>query len=602
MERTKVPYARGVAARQSWLRPPAVATVLRTAVAGRAAWDTLAPMGLRGRWSWAAMGIVQRTTLVLALVLGCGARPHPLPPPIGTESSTLVPPVEAHFLRLLDARDGLSAIDSGLFERRHGQGREHWQQQLDEELTALSQRLPRLDEASLPPAERAAVEAMRRAVEQLLRERRQGPGSPRCAEARERELPGPALQRALARCFEELGGQLHFETDTLDRASALQRLQELEDPARRKALFAAFEPLWTALHAPGEHDSPYRRLLVSTALNERSHGSQIDAASRALGVSHGELERWLLLVLEQWRDVSGEQAVEPWDFRYSIGEAIRLLDRHLEPEAVELVTARYFGALGADLGQLRVVYDLSPRPEKPAFAYTDFLERGRSENGQWQRSVARVVGPAPEGGLFALGELLHESAHAVHISAIKTRPAYLDWPDTLLVEAFADVPAWSLYEPAFQRRFLGVVAPEPASLRALHGAVALDVAWALFELRMLRDTGLDPNVVWTEITSRYLHIVPHPELSWWALRVQLVSDPGYMIHYGVGAILTAELRAHVTHELGDFDAGRLDWYAWLSERLLRFGSERDTRALMESLLGRPVSPAPLLAQLRRATR
>lgn len=539
--------------------------------------------------------------LGLALLLGCGGRTHPVPAAIGTESGTSVPAVEAHLLSLLDARDGLSAIDSGLFARRYGQGREHWQHQLDAELRGLSQRLPRLEQASLPPSEGAAVEAMRRAVEQLRSEqtRGQGAGSPRCADARNGELPALALQRALVRCFEELGGQLHFEQETLDRASALQRLQELEDPARRKALFAAFQPLWTALHAPGERDSPYRRLLVSTALNDREHGSQIEAASRALGISHEELERWLLLVLEGWRDVSGEQTVEPWDFRYSVGEASRLLDRHIPPGAVESVTQRFFATLGADLGRLRVVFDRLPRAGKPAFAYTDFLERGRNKDGQWQRSVARVVGPGPEGGLFALGELLHESAHAVHISAIETRPAYLDWPDTLFVEAFADVPAWSLYEPAFQRRFLGVVAPEPASMRTLHGGVVLDVAWALFELRMLRDTGLDPNVVWTEITSRYLHIVPHPELSWWALRVQLASDPGYMIHYGVGAILTAELRAHVTHELGDFDAGHVDWYAWLSARLLRFGSERDTRTLMESLLGRLVSPATLLAQLRR---
>lgn len=547
------------------------------------------------------MGTVWRTTLVLALALGCGARTPTVAPPTGTTSSSSVPAVEAQFLRLLDARDGLSVIDSGLFARRHGQGREHWQRQLDEELTGLQQRLPRLDQASLPPSERAAVEAMRRAVEQLRSEQTRGAGAgvPRCAEARNRELPAVALQRALVGCFEELGGQLHFEHETLDRASALSRLHELEDPARRKALFAAFEPLWMALHAPGERDSPYRRLLVATARHEREHGSQIDAASRALGVSHDELERWLLLVLEGWREVSGEQPVEPWDFRYNVGEASRLLGRHIQAGAVEVVTKRFFGELGADLGRLRVVFDLSPRPEKPAFAYTDFLERGHSNNGQWQRSVARVVGPAPEGSLFALGELLHESGHAVHISAIQTRPAYLDWPDTLFVEAFADVPAWSLYEPAFQRRFLGVVAPEPTSLRALHGAVVLDVAWALFELRMLRDTELDPNVVWTEITSRYLHIVPHPELSWWALRVQLASDPGYMIHYGVGAILTAEIRAHVTQELGEFDAGQGDWYAWLSERLLRFGSERSTRTLMDSLLGRVVSPATLLAQLRR---
>jgi len=73
----------------------------------------------------------------------------------------------------------------------------------------------------------------------------------------------------------------------------------------------------------------------------------------------------------------------------------------------------------------------------------------------------------------------------------------------------------------------------------------LDVAWALFEARMLRNPALDPNAVWTQITHRYLHIVPHPELSWWAVRGQLVHLPGYMVNYGLGAVLTADLREHV---------------------------------------------------------
>ena len=127
----------------------------------------------------------------------------------------------------------------------------------------------------------------------------------------------------------------------------------------------------------------------------------------------------------------------------------------------------------------------------------------------------------------------------------------------------------------------------------------LDVAWSLFELRMLRAPASDPNALWTEITSRYLHIVPHREFSWWAVRVQLADIPGYMVNYGFGAILTAEMRQHISAALGPFDTGESRWYAWLSERLLRYGSERDTRTLMQDFLGRPVSPQPLLDQLHR---
>ena len=50
---------------------------------------------------------------------------------------------------------------------------------------------------------------------------------------------------------------------------------------------------------------------------------------------------------------------------------------------------------------------------------------------------------------------------------------------------------------------------------------------------------------------------------------------------------------------GPIDTGNPGWYEWVGERLLRYGSERDARALMQGLLGRPVSPVALLAQIAR---
>jgi hypothetical protein len=72
-----------------------------------------------------------------------------------------------------------------------------------------------------------------------------------------------------------------------------------------------------------------------------------------------------------------------------------------------------------------------------------------------------------------------------------------------------------------------------------------------------------------------------------------------MVNYGLGAILTAEMRQHISEALGAFDAGDSRWYGWLSEQLLRHGSERDTRTLIQNFLGRSVSPQALLEQIHR---
>jgi len=105
--------------------------------------------------------------------------------------------------------------------------------------------------------------------------------------------------------------------------------------------------------------------------------------------------------------------------------------------------------------------------------------------------------------------------------------------------------------------------------------------------------------VWTAITSRYLHIVPHPEVPWWAVRVQLVGSPGYMVNYGLGAVLTADLRKHIADQLGPFETGDPRWYGWLTARLLQFGMSRDTATLLREFLGRPVSPDALVGDIRR---
>jgi Zn-dependent M32 family carboxypeptidase len=127
----------------------------------------------------------------------------------------------------------------------------------------------------------------------------------------------------------------------------------------------------------------------------------------------------------------------------------------------------------------------------------------------------------------------------------------------------------------------------------------LDVAWALFEVRMLHQPASDPNAVWTDITSRYLRVVPHPEYSWWAVRVQLMDSPGYMVNYGLGAVITADVRHRIRQSLGPFDSGDPRWHSWISEQLLRVGGEFETSDLLRRFLGRPVSPQALIDDLQR---
>jgi hypothetical protein len=505
---------------------------------------------------------------------------------------------EQAFLDYLDASGAASYIESGAADRFEQRDLDGWRSVARAHRQRLETELAASTAVPLPDAEARAVAAIRATLATLAVEDAEA-ATPRCSDARRHQADYAAMRAALTRCFVEYGNRLRFDGREIDRSTALALLHTEEDPGRRRALFQAFMPLWTALNGHNETDSPYRRLIALAATAARNGGSEIDVAARAIGIDPGEVERWLVRVLEAWRDASPPAMVEPWDYRYVNSRAGRQLDAAVPAGVLRSVNDRFFAALGADPAALGVVFDLAPRAGRSPLAYSDFLTRGRMVEGAWRRPVARVVGTYGTGGLFALNELIHETGHAVHVSAIRTRPAFMDWPDTLFTEAFADVPSWSVYEPVWQRHYLGAEAPASASLRALYANVMLDVAWSLFELRLLREPTADPNAVWTELTQRYLRIVPHPEWPWWAMRVQLASDPGYMVNYGLGAVLTAAMREHVAGAIGPFDTGNPTWYQWLSGRLLQFGSERDTRSLLTELLGGPVAPDALLRQVQR---
>ena len=117
-----------------------------------------------------------------------------------------------------------------------------------------------------------------------------------------------------------------------------------------------------------------------------------------IGVTTTDVERWLVQVLEAWRDANPADPIEPWDFRYVNGVANRELQARIPAAALLPVNQRFYRDLGADLAQLGVVFDLESRPDKSPLAYTDFLVRGRMVQGEWQRPLRECLARTRSGG------------------------------------------------------------------------------------------------------------------------------------------------------------------------------------------------------------
>src|SRR5262245_4015553 len=246
-------------------------------------------------------------------------------PAVAAEPSPLAP-AEAIFLDFLDAGNAVGAIDSGLWTEFKGRDRASRHAQQSDRYAALTKRLDALDKDTPGDADQAALKAMRVTLADWGDPSpavANKPEGPTCADRNDRKLDYEGLSAALAACYREIGNQLKFENGTIDRGGALGLLGDLEEPKRRKALHDAFLPLWAALNGNDEPDSPYRRLIKLAAAEEKTNGSGVAAAAKAIGVTVPDVEQWLVQILEAWRDAPGPEMVEPWGYRYAIGEGGR---------------------------------------------------------------------------------------------------------------------------------------------------------------------------------------------------------------------------------------------------------------------------------------
>jgi hypothetical protein len=519
--------------------------------------------------------------------------------------------LEERYLDLLELHDRIEIAESrGVDRGSEGTPLAELRARYAKQRRALVEDLKPIEAARLEGEDQKALDAIHHVFGYALREpdkqqdAPQAAGAPDCKYDPAALLAGPegleTLQEKMYACYSDAARHIPFEGAVYDRLTILEMAGREATSARRQQIFMALEPLFRSVNGDGGATSPYRVMVQASAAKWKAEGSPIDRNLTALGIAPAKLEPWLVSILEAWRDAARGQELEPWDYEYSGNAAGRALADRITAARLRPLNDAFYASLGADIAALNIHYDLESREGKTAVAFTNFGARPRFKDGRWTPGEPWIFATYGAGGLGNLGELLHETGHAIHIAAIHTRPAFTDWPDSdTFTEALADLVALDAYDAAWQRKYLGAEASLADNLRTKYSGIVLDVAWGLFELRMHRDPGADPNAVWTDLTSRYLHVKPHPEFAWWARRGQLVDGPGYMMNYALGAILVADMRAHCLELKGSFTAGDPGYYAWLTDKIYRFGLGKTSGDVIRDFLGRAPAPDAIIKDMRR---
>ncbi|MEK7863597.1 MAG: hypothetical protein AAB295_10090, partial [Chloroflexota bacterium] len=341
--------------------------------------------------------------------------------------------------------------------------------------------------AGLGGDDRRALDVIRRTFEKDLGEEKDAPataGTPApgrvdCAYDSGALAQGAdgmqALSERMYACFGEAARNLSFEGRTLDRLTVFSLLPVTDDPGRRKKLFLAMGPVWKSINGDAGPGSPYRHLVRLSAARRNADKTSVESGVRDLGIDPGIVEGWLTAVLEKWRTITPDRPIEPWDFAYEAGKASRALRAAITKDVLKPVNDRFYGDLGADVKALAIQYDLEPREAKDPVAFTTFGARPRRKDGAWVPGEPWVFASYRVGSIDNLNELLHETGHAVHIAAIRARPAFMDWPDSdLFTEGIADIAALEMFEPEWQKKYLGMSVPLADSLRAKYAGIVMD--------------------------------------------------------------------------------------------------------------------------------
>ena len=219
----------------------------------------------------------------------------------------------------------------------------------------------------------------------------------------------------------------------------------------------------TATTASG---SPYRRL-IALEVAERRGAERTGRASRR-GPPVCRRTRWRAGSCGYWRpgaSVNPDSMIEPWDWYYQTGKVSRQLSPRISRERLTALNREVYRSLGVDVRPAGRALRPGAARGKDTGGVLHLRQRPRYRRN---RRGARpwVFATYRTGGLDNLDELLHETGHAVHIAAIRTRPAFADWPDSdPFTEAVADFVALEVSEPEWQQRWLGDSVPLADGLR-----------------------------------------------------------------------------------------------------------------------------------------
>jgi peptidyl-dipeptidase A len=350
-----------------------------------------------------------------------------------------------------------------------------------------------------------------------------------------------------------------LELDELDEAELFRLLDELE---------AGTQPLWDA----------YKRDLDGRL-------------ARRFGVAQGELMPW--------------HYADPFFQEAPAAEVD--LDPFYAGQDLEAITARFYAAIGFEVGDLLKLADLYERAGKNQHAFCMSVDR--------HEEIRVLCNNKPVEKW--MGTMLHEFGHAVYD---KYTDHTLPWllrqqAHILTTEASAMLFGRLSKNPVWLRRW---AAADPAALarmawpveRAVREQLLVQTRWELVMIHMeralYRDPAQDLGALWWRLVERFqgVRCPAGRHAPDWAAKIHFSIAPVYYQNYLLGEMLASQLQGHLlAHVLG---GGTDSWERFVADpkvgefmrtRFYAPGRRWSWRELVTHATGRPLESRPFVDDL-----
>jgi peptidyl-dipeptidase A len=400
-------------------------------------------------------------------------------------------------------------------------------------------------------------------------------------------------------------------------------LRGSDDPAERRRAWEASKQIGAEVAAPLRHlvglrNEAARSIGFSDYWTMRLTLDEVDPV--ALIALFDDLDRGTRPLWERYRrDLDARLArrfgigaadVRPWHlgdpFFQEAPPAGVDLDRHFAGRNLEELTARFFAAVGFEIGPLLARADLYEKPGKCQHAFCLSIDR---------RDDVRVLCNVLDNEYW-MGTMLHEFGHAVYDAWIDPELPWLlrEPAHTFTTEASAMLFGRLTKNSAWLERWAGVPRDEAraaadACARATREQLLVQTRWELvmvhMERELYRDPSQDLDALWWDLVERY-QWVKRPEgrsAPDWAAKIHFSVAPAYYHSYQLGEMFASQLQAHLLEQIG----GGFDAYVaspevgrFLTERLYRPGRLRDGWKAVEHAVGAPLSAPAFVSELAGA--